>query len=90
MTNIAKYNLKTVLLSVLAVVLLLMAAGYAFAPATDRFDWNALNPIEAFSSLAFAFGFGLGLPDAVAVGFVVLLLLLFWAVFFWLVRRFVR
>lgn len=90
MTNISKYNLKTILLSVLIVILLLMAAGYASAPSTDGFDWNALNPVEAFSALTFVFGFGLGLPDAVAVCMVILLLLLFWAILFWLVRKFVR
>lgn len=90
MTNIAKYNLKTILLPTLAVVLLLMGLGVAFAPTSDGFGWSVLNPVEAASVLAFVFGFGLGLPDGIAVGLVVLILLLLWAALFWLVRRHVR
>ena len=90
MTNIAKYNLKTILLPTLAVVLLLVVLGVAFAPSSDGFDWSVLNPVEAASALAFAFGFGLGLPDGAAMGLVVLLLLLFWVILFCFVRERVR
>lgn len=90
MTNIAKYNLKTILLLTLAVVLQLVVLGVAFAPSSDGFDWSVLNPVEAASALAFVFGFGLGLPDGMAVGLVVLILLLLWAALFYLARKFVR
>lgn len=90
MTRIAKYNLKTILFPVLAVVLLLVALGYAFSPSTPTFDWNSINPIEAFNALAFVFGFGLGLPDGVALCLVGIILLLLWAILFWLARKFIR
>ena len=89
MTNIAKYNLKTILLPALAVVLLLMALGYAFAPSGAGF-WSSLNPVEAFSALAFVFGFGMGLPDVLALGLVGVLLLSLWLFLFYLARRFAR
>lgn len=90
MTRIAKYNLKTILFPVLAVVLLLVGLGFVFAPSSDSFDWNSLNPLEAVGALAFVFGFALGLPDGVAVAVVVLFLILLWLFLFWLARKFVR
>lgn len=90
MTNIAKYNLKTILLPTLAVALLLIGLGITFAPSSDGFHWSVLDPVEVASALAFAFGFGLGLPDGLAVGLVVLILLLLWAALFWLARKKIR
>lgn len=90
MDNITRYNLKTILVPALLVVLLLIVLGYAVAPATATFDWNSLNPVEAVGTLAFALGFGVGLPDILAVSLIVLLLFLLWGILFWLVRRDVR
>lgn len=90
MDNITRYNLKTILVPALLVVLLLIVLGYAVAPATATFDWNSLNPVEAVDTLAFALSFGVGLPDILAVSLIVLLLFLLWGILFWLVRRYVR
>ena len=90
MDNITRYNLKTILVPALLVVLLLIVLGYAVAPATATFDWNSLNPVVAVGTLAFALSFGVGLPDILAVSLIVLLLFLLWGILFWLVRRYVR
>jgi hypothetical protein len=88
--NITKYNLKTLAISAIGLILLFCVLTYISAPKTDGFEFSSINPLGFLEGAAFALGFGLGFPLWLSVIVISAVSFLIFAVFLWITRKVIK
>lgn len=90
MNNITKYNLKTLAISAIGLILLFCVLTYISAPKTDGFEFSSINPLGFLEGAAFALGFGLGFSLWLSVIVISAVSFLIFAVFLWITRKVIK
>lgn len=66
---------KHLLISTGIIIILLCMLNYAFAPATESFDFSSINPVTLLAGFTFLFSFCFGIPIYISIAIVITLLL---------------
>lgn len=85
-----RYKLKSILISILALILLYSALSFVNAPSSDVFLWSSINPLEFLEGIVFALGFGLGFPMWISIIVIGLLSFFIYVAFLWVVRKVIK
>lgn len=90
LTNIEKYNIKTVSLSIIVLIVLLSVFTFIQAPSTEYFEWSSVNPLEGIAGIIFALSFGFGVPVAISIICLLVVLFMMWFCLLLLVRKIIK
>lgn len=90
MNKINRYNIITLLISVILFVLLLCVLTYSTAPESDKFQLESINPLDILEGTMFLFSYGFGVPLWLSVVILAVASMLIITLLFKAVRRIMR
>lgn len=82
-----RYNIKTVSISTVTLIILLCALNWAVSPETGKFELSSIDPTNFLEGFVFLLSFGFGLPVWLSVITVLFILFLLWRLLLYVAGR---